>query len=330
MPLNFPATPSNGQIYTDATSGNRYMYISAYNYWSYLAANLAGSAANSNVLFLDNGFANGASGVNYHKANLTLITSNAIVNGTLTISRVSANGTLGTSSQVLTSNGTTVYWTSPAPTGVTNIATGNGVLGGPITSTGTIYIHANTGIVSNTTGLFVNAAYIATVSANNTTYVNGKLESGLNVNSATSATTATNATQLGGVAAASYVQNTDSRTLSGNLVFSGANSVFSGNATFNAGIRANSSFGNAGQVLTTNGSVVYWANSAASGGGLYKGGGVIVGEVGNANNIFRINGTTLNFNTTISAGENAQATGPITVAPGVTLTVESGARVSIV
>ena len=42
--------------------------------------------------------------------------------------------------------------------------------------------------------------------------------------------------------------------------------------------------------------------------------------------IFRTNAQTLTANTTILATENAQVTGPLTVASGVTLTVESGGR----
>ena len=40
--------------------------------------------------------------------------------------------------------------------------------------------------------------------------------------------------------------------------------------------------------------------------------------------IFRINAQTLNTNTTILATENANVTGPLTIASGVTLTVNSG------
>ena len=42
--------------------------------------------------------------------------------------------------------------------------------------------------------------------------------------------------------------------------------------------------------------------------------------------IFRTNAQSLTSNTTILATENAQVTGPLTVASGVTLTVESGGR----
>ena len=42
--------------------------------------------------------------------------------------------------------------------------------------------------------------------------------------------------------------------------------------------------------------------------------------------MFRTNAQTLTSNITILATENAQVTGPLTVASGVTLTIESGGR----
>ena len=65
-----------------------------------------------------------------------------------------ANGTIGTAGQVLHSNGTTAYWAAD-DTGVTSVATSNGLTGGTITSTGTLSVLANNGIIANTTGLFV-------------------------------------------------------------------------------------------------------------------------------------------------------------------------------
>ena len=46
--------------------------------------------------------------------------------------------------------------------------------------------------------------------------------------------------------------------------------------------------------------------------------------------IFRVNDQTLSANTTIAADENANATGPLAVASGVTLTVTTGGNLSIV
>jgi hypothetical protein len=116
---------------------------------------------------------------------------------------LSSNGSFGTAGHVLHSNGTATYWAVDDNSGgtVTSVATGSGLTGGTITTTGTVSVLANTGIVANATGVYVNATYIGTISANNASF-------------------------LGGTAAASYVQNTDSRTLSGNLVFSGANVFF--------------------------------------------------------------------------------------------------------
>lgn len=77
-----------------------------------------------------------------------------------------------------------------------------------------------------------------------------------------------------------------------------------------------------------------YANGAwggiGAGGGYYKGNLGEVGKESSINNIFRINGNTLSTNTTIETGENVSCAGPLTVANGVTLTVQTGARVAIV
>jgi hypothetical protein len=70
--------------------------------------------------------------------------------------------------------------------------------------------------------------------------------------------------------------------------------------------------------------------AGASGGGFYKGDRGAVGSVTGAGDIFRINEQTLNASTTIDADENASATGPLTIATGVTLTVTTGGNLSIV
>lgn len=156
------------------------------------------------------------------------ITSNATFGSS---GKIIANGTFGTDGQVLASNGTTMYWATGGGGGgsgtVTQVNTGVGLSGGPITTTGTISVVANDGIVANTTGLFANAGTGVVVNA-----------TGIHVNSSYIATiSSNNASFLDGVQAASYVQNTDSRTLSGNLVISGtsftpsSNTVQLGNST---------------------------------------------------------------------------------------------------
>ena len=171
----------------------------------------ANVTSSGNSQFIDAGeFAlNMAYGILYTSNWSSLITvgSNLVnqnITGNLTVNAVIANGSFGTAGQVLSTNSTGVYWSSAGSGSVTSVNTGNGMTGGPITSTGTVSVLANTGIVANSTGVFVNTSYIGTLTANNSN-------------------------NLGGVLAASYVQNTDSRTLSGNLTFSGANVRFTGN-----------------------------------------------------------------------------------------------------
>jgi hypothetical protein len=183
--------------------------------------------------------------------------------------KIVANGSFGTAGQVLTSNGTTMYWSTVSGGGgsgtVTQVNTGIGLSGGPITTTGTISVVANDGIVANSSGLFanagtgvvvnatgihVNSSYIGTLAANSATYVGGNTALDLRNYSDTVAGTAyTNATAFAANATnissgtldaarlpATVVQNTDSRTLSGNLVISGtyfnpsSNTVLLGNS----------------------------------------------------------------------------------------------------
>ncbi|MBX2897846.1 MAG: tail fiber domain-containing protein [Cyclobacteriaceae bacterium] len=88
------------------------------------------------------------------------ITTNKILDGTITNADLNAAAAIavsklaaGTNGQVLTTNaGGTPVWTTPASGGtVTNIATGTGLTGGPITTTGTISL-ANSGVTPNTYG----------------------------------------------------------------------------------------------------------------------------------------------------------------------------------
>jgi hypothetical protein len=186
--------------------------------------------------------------------------TNLSVTANLTVNTVIANGATGSNGQVLTSNGTGVYWSTVSGGGVTGVNTGIGLTGGPITNTGTISVLANnglsanatgvyvvpgnglvtsnstgvhvgagngitvnttavsvlanSGIVANSTGTFVNTAFIGTLSANNSTNLNGQPASfytnATNLTTGTLATarlsgtyaiTANNATNLNGQAA---------------------------------------------------------------------------------------------------------------------------------
>src|SRR6056300_194040 len=108
--------------------------------------------------------------------------TNVNVSDTLTVSTLEANGTAGDAGQVLTTNGSNVYWSSVAGGGggtVTQVNTGIGLTGGPITTTGTVSVNPNTGIVANASGLFVNSAYIETLDANNASYLGGHTSNAL-------------------------------------------------------------------------------------------------------------------------------------------------------
>jgi hypothetical protein len=92
------------------------------------------------------GFSNGQS----------ISVNNFVITGAFT-----ANSSNGSAGQVLTSNGTSVYWNSVSGTGtVTQVDSGNGLTGGPITSSGTLSVLANTGLVANTTGLHANLSVL--------------------------------------------------------------------------------------------------------------------------------------------------------------------------
>lgn len=94
-------------------------------------------------------------------------------------------------------------------------------------------------------------------------------------------------------------------------------------------IIANGATGTNGQVLTSNGSVSYWADSSSGSVAYFKGNYGPIGSATDANNLMRINGNTQTNNITISTGENALMVGPITIAAGNTLTIDTGARVVI-
>ena len=67
--------------------------------------------------------------------------------------------------------------------------------------------------------------------------------------------------------------------------------------------------------------ITYATFETANSGGFYKGDRGTVGLAASAGDIFRVNSQTLNANVTIDSDENANATGPLTIADGVTLTI---------
>ena len=166
-----------------------------------------------------------------------------------------ANGSLGAAGQVLTTNGTGIYWSAVSGGGggtVTSVGSGNGLTGGPVTTTGTLSVLANTGIVVNSTGVHVNSAAL-TPNASNIT--SGTLP---------------------------WAQApTNSVNTTGVFTFTGR-STYSNGIAFANTITANGSNGAAGQVLTSSGATgnVYWSTVTSGGGG-----GGTVTSVGSGNGL---------------------------------------------
>ena len=66
------------------------------------------------------------------------------------------------------------------------------------------------------------------------------------------------------------------------------------------------------------------------GGSYFQGENGAVGATAGKGDIFRVHEQELNTNVTIAATDNALASGPLTVASGITLTIANGGRLAIV
>lgn len=135
-----------------------------------------------------------------------------------------------------------------------------------LSNPGELALNMTDGILYSTNG-----SVIFEVGANNTnSRVTGTLTVGnssvnATVNSTTFSGTANDSSNLGGIAAANYLQNTGTYTISGvrthtaNLEVRGATLIINASAA----IMANGSNGSAGQVLASNGSSAYWKDDMA-------------------------------------------------------------------
>ena len=130
---------------------------------------------------------------------------------------------------------------------------------GGINVTGTANVSSTLNVGANvslsTTGISVGNATVNVVANSSTITVDG-----LTINSSFFPATANNANNLGGVAAANYVQNSGAYTISGIHTHT-ANIVMDGAA---AKIIANGAFGNVNYVLSSNGTGMYWADLTVS------------------------------------------------------------------
>ena len=198
------------------------------------------------ILYTSNGSAAIPVGANNINVNVT---------GNASIKAIVANGSIGSSGQILASNGSGLYWTSSGGGGsgtVTEVDTGNGLTGGPITSSGTISVLANTGIVSNSSGVFVDPTYVGTQTANNTNFVgtisaanvvsNAQLQANLlnyTPNSTVYSTFAQNTSVYSTFATNTYVNNTFATNTYVNSTFATNTYV---NSTFATNTYVNNTF----------------------------------------------------------------------------------------
>lgn len=72
------------------------------------------------------------------------------------------------------------------------------------------------------------------------------------------------------------------------------------------------------------------ASSVSLGGYFLNKDGTTTTNASDKDKMFRVNATTTTGNITLATGDNASATGPITIGSGFTITVSSGARLAIV
>jgi hypothetical protein len=197
----------------------------------------------ANLFFVNTSLMQMGNSVSYFNLTPTSFTmGNTVVNtSTITVKSINANGGIGSSGQVLTANGTGIYWSTPAFSVNVDAQytwTNTQTFSNTITFSQTINGTANNSLYlggtaaagyQTTAGLSAN---VATLTANNTSYVgsvsaanvvsNAQLSSNL-ANYQTTAglaanvaiLTANNANNLGGVAAASYVNTSGTYTISG-------------------------------------------------------------------------------------------------------------------
>ena len=192
--------------------------------------------------------------------------TDALISGNTYINKLSANGSIGGAGQVLLSNGTGVYWE--------NSLTIAPRAGFGLSANATHYqVSANSGIIANTNGTYVNAAYIAAITSNNATYAFGKQEGQLSVNAAVYATnsqfsyTANNANFANVALLANNSTFLAGRTWASPLVIGAdvANNAFFSNTVANrsqiGALAANGSVGTFGQILASNGTGLYWTSN---------------------------------------------------------------------
>lgn len=294
---------------------------------------------------------------------------------------------------------------------VSSITLGNSSVNAVVNSTtfsGTAnnanFVKANTGIVSNSSGVFVNSSYIATLTANNTSFVGSVSAANVVSNAQLSANLGNYQTTAGLSANVATLTSNSATFLGSSITFGNSTGIFTtgtiNSASFTVGtstianstgvytgvvngstisvgtsviantsrlvigtgvgVQANGDIGTAGQILTSNGTTVYWSTVTSSVAGSNT--QIQFNDSGSANatagftfdktsNTLSIGNTTvnttansasvlpgimyhnyqtINIDYTVANNYSASMVGPVTVATGKTLTINSGARFVVI
>lgn len=109
MPLNFPSSPTNNQIYLDTVTNTKYIWSSIYGTWTYVSSlNVLSNTVSTQVIFNDGGVANGSSNFVYDKTTSSLEVSNLGVNNFSPTSNLHVTGSANIGGAVFSSSNSTI------------------------------------------------------------------------------------------------------------------------------------------------------------------------------------------------------------------------------
>lgn len=208
-------------------------------------------------------------------------------NVVLGTSGISANGSFGTGGQLLTSNGTSVYWAN-ASSGVNAVQ-----------STYTYTLSANTTLIQ---GIDDNAEILSYTTGLESVFINGVRQIPVvdyTTTNATAITLTSNAIAGEVVQITTWVGQVNTTNVNATFAWTNTHS-FSNTVTLKA-ISANGSLGTAGHVLHSNGSSTYWAADDNAGGtvtSIATSNGISGGTITSTGTIGVTTGSTLSVNST--------------------------------